>query len=109
MNESISLPLPGMVTISGSDRLRMDSRPRMDPCDESVISIDDPAMTASLQEIADLWAAKFGDKWVEAREIEHDPFWSVASVRLQKQMFLENMQVAVPTTLGLVKVYRLCK
>ena len=66
------------------------------------VTVDDPAMQATLDELSNLWAAKFGDVWVKVEEIQDsDAFWSVAVKRLLSRGYLEFFPE--------LQVYRLCK
>jgi len=74
-----------------------------------VRSIDSPGMAASLEELSDLWAARFGNGWVQAATLLEDEFWSIALERLHKKGYVEDIRVSVPDFLDQVWVYRLCK
>ena len=52
-----------------------------------------PAYQPSLRTLLDLWAARFGDKWVETGEVHADNFWGTASTRLQRAGALEQHEV----------------
>lgn len=66
------------------------------------ITIDHPAMQATLDELSNLWAAKFGDVWVSVEKVEDDDaFWSIAAKRLLSKGYLEFFPE--------LRVYRLCK
>jgi hypothetical protein len=54
---------------------------------------DNPAWSASISTIVDLWLAKFGDKWVEGSELECDIFFSIIATRLLKINRLERHNV----------------
>lgn len=72
-------------------------------------AIDSPGMKASLQELADLWAARFGDDWVPFQSVRDDEFWHTVVERLYKKDFLEEMRVASHKNMTQITVYRLCK
>ena len=63
--------------------------------------MDHPAMQATLDELSNLWAAKFSGDWVKVDEIQDDMFWSIAARRLKMKDYLEYFPE--------VQVYRLCK
>jgi hypothetical protein len=54
---------------------------------------DNPAWSASISTIVDLWLAKFGDKWVEESELEGDIFFAIVATRLLQTKRLEKHNV----------------
>jgi hypothetical protein len=64
---------------------------------------DNPAWSASVATLVDVWLAKFGDKWVEEKEVIADPFFSIVAARLTPLSRLEKH--FIPDKLG--TVYRI--
>jgi hypothetical protein len=67
--------------------------------------LDHPAMQSSLEDLSNMWAARFGDRWVKETELRDDLFWEIAAKRLAAKDFLEDYDL-VPEYQS---VYRLCK
>jgi len=67
-----------------------------------------PAMQASIDDLENLWAAKFGSEWVTGTDL-HDTgdytFWDIACRRLAKADRLEEFDIVKSYQV----VYRLCK
>lgn len=62
-----------------------------------------PAWSESISTIVDLWLAKFGDKWVEEKDLLHDTFFAIVATRLLQTNRLEKH--TVPT--NFFSVYRI--
>ena len=63
--------------------------------------LNTPAGQASLEELADLWRARWGNKWVKRGEVD-DEFYTIAAIRLVEAGKVEVHQLADDT-----RVYRL--
>lgn len=68
-----------------------------------VFDPDNPAWSESISTIVDLWLAKFGDKWVEEKDLLHDTFFAIVATRLLQTNRLEKH--TVPT--NFFSVYRI--
>lgn len=70
--------------------------------------IKNPAMQASLDDLENLWTAKFGSEWVTGNDL-HDTndytFWDIACRRLAKADRLEEFDIVKAYQV----VYRLCR
>ena len=64
---------------------------------------DNPAWSESISTIVDLWLAKFGDRWVEEKDLIGDTFFSIVATRLIKLNRLEKH--TIPT--NFFSVYRI--
>jgi hypothetical protein len=64
---------------------------------------DNTAWSASISTIVDLWLAKFGDSWVEEKDLFDDTFFAIVATRLLKTNRLEKH--TVPT--NFFSVYRI--
>jgi hypothetical protein len=64
---------------------------------------DNAAWSASISTIVDLWLAKFGDSWVEEKDLFDDTFFAIVATRLLKTNRLEKH--TVPT--NFFSVYRI--
>ena len=64
---------------------------------------DNPAWSASISTIVDLWSAKFGDKWVEEKDLVEDTFFAIVASRLLQTRRLEKH--TIPT--NFFSVYRI--
>jgi hypothetical protein len=101
-NHPTLMPGHGVVTVNGSQGVLSPYHnvARQEPAEPS-ITLDHPAMQATLDELSNLWAAKFSDAWVPVEQIQDDMFWSIAARRLKMKDYLEYFPE--------VQVYRLCK
>jgi hypothetical protein len=68
-----------------------------------VFDPDNPAWSESISTIVDLWLAKFGDKWVDEKDLLHDTFFAIVATRLLQTNRLEKH--TVPT--NFFSVYRI--
>ena len=64
---------------------------------------ENPAWSESISTIVDLWLAKFGDRWVEEKDLIGDTFFSIVATRLIKLNRLEKH--TIPT--NFFSVYRI--
>lgn len=93
--------LPGQVVYTGNGSADSFAYAYQPPEELNPITVDHPAMQATLDELSNLWAAKFGDTWVQLTDIAEDAFWAIASSRLSSMKYLEYYNA--------LQVYRLCK
>ena len=51
---------------------------------------DNPAWSADVSTLVDLWLAKYGDAWVNASDLHDDTFYSIVATRLLTEKRLER-------------------
>jgi hypothetical protein len=76
--------------------------------DKKEIDLNHPALLPTLDELENIWAAKFGMSWVSKAEIEDSndaEFWSIVCKRLCKANRLEDLDLMH----SYQTVFRLCK
>jgi hypothetical protein len=52
--------------------------------------LNSEAMQAPISTLEDLWAVRWGGKWVNEKEFKDDPFWSLISLRLRNANRIEQ-------------------
>lgn len=106
MNSSMAAQQQGLMTgaatITGGVYASNPPNPSVAPLPTLRMSdLDSLAGKATLDELEEIWRARWGTEWVKRSEIS-DEFYNVAAVRLTKAWKLEVHELA-----DFVKVYRL--
>lgn len=59
----------------------------------SISDLDHAVFKTPITTLADLWVARWGEGWVDARDVEKEDFYAWAALRLKKLGYVEEYYV----------------